>query len=257
MSKRRTIELERTDPARSWRTTHGAGTARANLAGKKRRSADRAQQRGEHLLRIRRSVPGTALALPRVMAKLLIAYLSREGQTTRIVQRIGDRLAQRGHECELVDLDHDRGASDPSRFDAVVLAAPIYAGGYPHAASTFAKKHREALARLPCSFVSVGLAVMSRTHDGKAQTRQIVDRFLKQSGLRPRRVELVAGALLYTRYNFLKRWVMRRIVRAEGGDVDTSRDYEYTDWAAVDAFAAVLAQDVETTSRPQPAALSA
>ena len=32
-------------------------------------------------------------------------------------------------------------------------------------------------------------------------------------------------------------FVMRRIVSKEGGDTDTSRDYEYTDWAAVDAFA--------------------
>lgn len=191
------------------------------------------------------------------MAKLLIAYLSREGQTEKIVRRIAERLAQRGHAAESYDLDHARHAIDPKRFGGVVLAVPIYAGGYPHAALAFAKKHREALARIPCSFVSVGLAVMSRTHDGKAQTRQIVDRFLKQSGLKPRHVELMAGSLLYTKYNFLKRWVMRRIVRGEGGDVDTSRDYEYTDWAAVDAFAAVLAQDLETASSVRPAALSA
>ena len=191
------------------------------------------------------------------MANVLIAYLSREGQTARIVQRIAERLAQRGHGAELFDLDHARAALEPARFDAVVLAAPIYAGGYPHAALAFAKKHRETLARLPCSFVSVGLAVMSRTHDGKAQTLEVVERFLKQSGLKPRHVELVAGALLYTRYNVLKRWLMRRIARAEGGDVDTSRDYEYTDWAAVDAFATVLAQEAEPASCPVPSALSA
>lgn len=43
----------------------------------------------------------------------------------------------------------------------------------------------------------------------------------------------VAGALLYTRYGWLKRWIMRRIVRKAGGDVDTTRDYEYTDWIAL------------------------
>lgn len=191
------------------------------------------------------------------MAKLLIAYLSREGQTEKIVRRLSERLAQRGHSAESYDLDHARNAIDPQRFDAVLLAVPIYAGGFPHAALAFAKKHRETLARIPSSFMSVGLAVMSRTHDGKAQTLQIVDRFLTQTGLRPRHVELMAGALMYTKYGFLKRWVMRRIVEGEGGDVDTSRDYEYTDWAAVDAFAAVLAQDLELASRPQPTALSA
>jgi menaquinone-dependent protoporphyrinogen oxidase len=33
---------------------------------------------------------------------------------------------------------------------------------------------------------------------------------------------------------------MRRISAKEGGDTDTSRDYEYTDWAAVDRFAREL-----------------
>ncbi len=189
------------------------------------------------------------------MAKVLIAYLSREGQTTKIAQRIAERLTQRGHGAELFDIEHGRSTLEPSRFDAVILAAPIYAAGYPRAALAFAKKHRDTLARVPCSFVSVGLAVMSRTHDGKAQTRAVVERFLKQSGLKPRRVELVAGALPYTRYNFFKRWVMRRIAQAEGGDVDTSRDHEYTDWAAVDAFATVFSQDLSPES--QSAALSA
>ncbi len=59
------------------------------------------------------------------MAKLLIAYLSREGQTERIIQRIAERLAQRGHAAEAYDLDHARNAIDPTRFDAVILAAPI------------------------------------------------------------------------------------------------------------------------------------
>ena len=39
----------------------------------------------------------------------------------------------------------------------------------------------------------------------------------------------VPGALLYTRYNPVNRWMMKRI--------DTSQDYEYTDWNEVRAFA--------------------
>ena len=41
---------------------------------------------------------------------------------------------------------------------------------------------------------------------------------------------MVAGALPYTRYGWIKRMMMRRIVAKAGGDTDTSRDYEYTDW---------------------------
>ena len=38
--------------------------------------------------------------------------------------------------------------------------------------------------------------------------------------------------------------MMRLIVGAAGGDTDTSRDYEYTDWQAVDRFAGALATQV-------------
>jgi menaquinone-dependent protoporphyrinogen oxidase len=50
-------------------------------------------------------------------------------------------------------------------------------------------------------------------------------------------IKLVAGALRYTKYNFFVRWMMKRIVAAAGGDTDTSRDYEYTDWQDLRAFA--------------------
>jgi menaquinone-dependent protoporphyrinogen oxidase len=37
---------------------------------------------------------------------------------------------------------------------------------------------------------------------------------------------------------------MRRIASREGGDTDTSRDYEYTDWAAVDRCAVEFVEAV-------------
>lgn len=61
--------------------------------------------------------------------------------------------------------------------------------------------------------------------------------------------KLVAGALLYTRYNWIERWVMRRIVRKAGGDTDTSRDYEYTNWAELRAFVEQFARHVFTQEK--------
>jgi menaquinone-dependent protoporphyrinogen oxidase len=40
----------------------------------------------------------------------------------------------------------------------------------------------------------------------------------------------------YSHYNFLKRWVMKRIVKKAGGDTDSTRDYEYTDWNDLEQF---------------------
>jgi len=56
-----------------------------------------------------------------------------------------------------------------------------------------------------------------------------------------------AGALLYSRYNPFLRVLMRLFSAAAGGDTQTSRDYDYTDWAAVERFAAGFAAHLEGT----------
>jgi menaquinone-dependent protoporphyrinogen oxidase len=42
---------------------------------------------------------------------------------------------------------------------------------------------------------------------------------------------------------------MVRIVRKAGGDVDTSRDYEYTNWADVRAFAEEFVRSAQAGER--------
>jgi menaquinone-dependent protoporphyrinogen oxidase len=51
----------------------------------------------------------------------------------------------------------------------------------------------------------------------------------------------VAGALMYSKYNFLLKWIMKRIARKAGFDGPATRDYEFTNWPAVDRFVAELA----------------
>jgi menaquinone-dependent protoporphyrinogen oxidase len=175
-------------------------------------------------------------ALPGKMANVLVVFATKEGQSGKIAHYVAGALRAKGHEVELVDADHET-PRNLERLGAAIVCAPIHAQGYPRSIVRFARGHRDLLERVPSAFVSVGLAVLSRVHDGRAQTLEIVEKFVKQSGWRPQRIELAAGALPYSKYNFLVRFVMRRIVEKEGGDTDTSRDYEYTDWSALDRFA--------------------
>ena len=48
---------------------------------------------------------------------------------------------------------------------------------------------------------------------------------------------IFGGALLYTRYGFIKRRMMRSIAEQGGLATDTSRDVDYTDYDAVRHFA--------------------
>jgi len=179
------------------------------------------------------------------MANVLVAFATHDGQTRKVAERIATVLRVHNHAVELLDLGRPPPETlDLSQFQAVLLGSPIRAQRYLRPVVRFVQSHRTELERLPTLFFSVGLAVLSRTGDGRAQTMRIVERLVAETGWHPQRVELVAGALPYTRYNFLVRFVMRRISRKEGGDTDTSRDYEYTDWAAVDRFAAEFVDEV-------------
>jgi menaquinone-dependent protoporphyrinogen oxidase len=174
---------------------------------------------------------------PTVMARVLIVYATREGQTEKIARRMAETLNGHAHTAELFNPDHDTNAPALEQFQVVIVGGPIHAGGYPRSIVRFVQRHRTRLERMPSAFFSVGLAVASRTSDGRGPTLEIVERFVEQTGWRPSRVELIAGALPYSKYNFLIRFVMQRISAKEGGDTDTARDYEYTDWDAVDRFA--------------------
>jgi menaquinone-dependent protoporphyrinogen oxidase len=177
------------------------------------------------------------------MASIAIAYATRKGHTLKVAEYLATEIRLAGHNVELIDTDRPSRALHLNQVNAVIVAAPIHGGKYPPSIVGFARAHGDALARVPTAFCSIGLAVASRTTEGRAKTQAVVDAFQRETGWRPSRTELVAGALKYTKYNFIIRFVMRRIAAANGGDVDTSRDYEYTDWEALDRFAAEISRD--------------
>jgi menaquinone-dependent protoporphyrinogen oxidase len=83
----------------------------------------------------------------------------------------------------------------------------------------------------------VCLTAHDQTPAAKAQVQQYVTEFEQATGWQPAKVGIFAGALLYRQYNFVKRFMMRKISGSHGGETDTSRDWEYTDWDAVTRFA--------------------
>ena len=187
--------------------------------------------------------------------RILVAYATRHGQTDKVARRIAAELGEQGHSAELRDLDSDGKNVELSLYRAVIVAAPIHAGGYPPSVVSFLRREQARLNQLPSAFVSVGLAIASKTSDGRAQTMPLVEKLCARTGFRPAHVELVAGALKYSQYGFLMRYVMRRIAAHEGGDTDTSRDYEYTDWAALAEFTRTfVARLTSTPAARAPAA---
>lgn len=181
--------------------------------------------------------------------KAAILFATREGQTRRIAERIAADMRTAGAAVDVIDLKATRQI-DLSTYDSVCVASSVHLGKHERAAVQFATKRRRELERLSASLVSVSLSEagvedLKRPDDARAQSAADVQRviagFVNETGWHPMRVFPVAGALVYTRYNWLLRWVMKQIARKAGGPTDTSRDHELTDWAAVDRFAVTLA----------------
>ena len=60
----------------------------------------------------------------------------------------------------------------------------------------------------------------------------------KETGWRPDKVGLFAGAIKYSQYGSLTRFLFKLVAAVTAEDTNTSRDYEYTDWNKVEGFAA-------------------
>lgn len=195
---------------------------------------------------MRTVVTGTRFADYTGMIRMLVLYGTTEGQTARIAEALAGAMRAQGVEVELADAATRDPA--PDEYAAVVVAASVHAGGYQRSVKRWVHAHAPALFGRQTAFVSVCLGVLQHDPQVERELRTIKERFLTQTGWQPSVVKVVAGALPYTKYNWVKRWVMRRIVRKAGGDTDTSRDYEYTDWEDVRRFGRDFAAKAQDTA---------
>lgn len=177
------------------------------------------------------------------MTRILVLYGTTEGQTGKIAGALAAAMRARGAVVDLVDAAaHSPDADD---YAAVVAAASVHAGGYQRSVRHWVQANAGALRSRPTAFVSVCLGVLQHDPAVDRELKTILDRFLAATGWQPGVTKIVAGSLPYTKYNWLKRLAMKRIVRKAGGDIDTSRDYEYTDWDDLRRFAGEFVAMVE------------
>jgi menaquinone-dependent protoporphyrinogen oxidase len=181
------------------------------------------------------------------MKRLLVVYATREGQSEYIAQRIVMQARAYGLDADMWNAKRIFRAFAPDSYSAVVLVASVHLGRHEGEVSRFATRYARELNAMPSAFVSVSLsqagaedisAPAERRAQGVADADRMIAAFIEATGWRPSRIKAVAGALRYSKYNPLMRFVMKRIARHMGAPTDTSEDREYTNWRALDAFAA-------------------
>jgi menaquinone-dependent protoporphyrinogen oxidase len=177
--------------------------------------------------------------------RAVVFYATREGHTRRIAEYIASGLRAYHVAVDLHNVKTAPRSLDWSCYDWACVAASVHAGHHEPEMIAFVKAHRQELERLRGAFLSVTLseagaqdvrAPQQRREQSAADAQRMIDVFVQDTGWRPARVLPVAGALAYSQYNFIIRFVMKRIARKAGAPTDTSRDYEFTDWSRLDRF---------------------
>jgi menaquinone-dependent protoporphyrinogen oxidase len=177
------------------------------------------------------------------MRRLLIVYGSTEGQTEKISGFLADEFRRFGL---IVDVVRAGSVSvGATAYDAVLVAASVHAGGFQRNVVRWVRLNADALPHRPAAFLAVCLGILESGEKARRDLDAAVRRFASRTGWTPPRVKFAAGALKYREYGWLKRMVMRRIAARAGGDTDTSRDHEYTDWADLRAFAREFADALQ------------
>jgi menaquinone-dependent protoporphyrinogen oxidase len=187
------------------------------------------------------------------MARILVVYGTREGQTARIAARIAERMRSAGHEVDAYNLAEVHPHPRVEGYDAVLVGASVHSGGFEKEVRRWVGDHADQLSSRRNAFFTVSLSAVTHDETHDKQIADVVDYFVEHTDWRPMRVVNFAGALQYSKYNWFLKRIMRRIVRKEAGEryTDMTHDYDLTRWEAVDVFADEFAQTVAASDAAQ------
>lgn len=194
------------------------------------------------------------------MKSILVVFATRAGHTRRIAERLAAAIAAQGFWVKMVDAAAVPEELHLDTFCAAILLASVHIEKHEQEMIRFVKAHRTELERFPSFFLSVSLTEAAAENPQAPDTKRtkarvhaqfMIDQFLAETGWHPTRVKAVAGALLYSQYDFLLRFALKRLADHAWDSSDATRDHIYTDWHGLDSFVAELAREIpgDTTAR--------
>lgn len=168
------------------------------------------------------------------MAKILFLYSTREGQTQKILQHIATQFD--GDECDFLNI-HDMPIVDITHYDKVLVGASIRYGRLNKKLYQYIEKNCAALSKAKSAFICVNLTARKEQEGKDTPEGSIyIKTFLKKSPWQPQLIGVFAGALLYPHYKFIDKMMIKFIMKLTGGETDTRREIEYTNWEKVNFF---------------------
>ena len=178
------------------------------------------------------------------MTRILIVYSSRHGHTGKIARRLASLLGQAGAE-PLVLTAEQAHLADPAHFDGVIVGGSVHRAHHDAALLDWVRTHRYTLSGRPTGFFSVSMTAVTDPEEA----RRYLDVFVEDADWTPDRVLVLAGALEYPAYSPATRQLVHAIAWSRDLATDTRRTVEYTDWEALEQFAARFMRRLRRTER--------
>jgi len=166
---------------------------------------------------------------------ILILYATWHGQAREVAERIANVALANGVEPRLHDVKKITREEFERPFDGVVVVGSVHFGVHPRVLQTFVRTDLARISSHRSAFVSVSGSAASL--EGRDHADGYIQKFLRATGWKPDLVLACAGAVPFTKYDPFTRALMKFTSRTSGRGTDTSKDYVYTNWASVEAFA--------------------
>lgn len=135
----------------------------------------------------------------------------------------------------------------PEEFDAILIGSSIHLHKFKSSIKSYIKENLMGLNEKLTGFFSVSLAMASNNPEEHEAVKEITTSFLSKLNWKPKHIYHMAGALKFSKYDYLKKMTMRTIAKKErpGEEIDINLDYEYTDWKKVETQTLNFAESLQ------------
>lgn len=164
--------------------------------------------------------------------RILVAYASKYGSTAEVAQAIGDVLAKKGAEVDIVPA---RRVKNILPYRLVVLGTAIRMSDPMKEALLFAEKFRADLKKVPTALFSVGLQMKEDTPENREKTMEFL-KPLRELLFESFSLGLFGGLVEHRRFGIFLRFFAKREktgILAEG---------DWRDWDAIRRWAENLTE---------------
>ena len=163
----------------------------------------------------------------------LLIYSSTDGQTKKICEEIKSHsINEKTFKITSIE---EVSRLNLQNFDQIIIGASIRYGNHNKKVHEFVEKNKDILSSKKNAFFSVNV-VARKPEKGEPNTNPYVQKFLKKTKWRPKKLGVFAGKIDYPSLNFINRNMIRLIMFITRGPTDTKNIYEFTNWESVKSF---------------------